>query len=300
MKAYFLFFGVILCFVMISCSTSTSSQEGYLTINNTTNGIAFVSASGGHSVTVQSHSSSTLTIDTGKSVSAHISYNGDYIASGSDNVDVTTNHTSTYDLFADCGRLRINNNSDSDLQITFPGKSSYTLSPNSYDTYKISLPNGQTGYADFDYEGLYTFSGNATIVMDSDELSTYTVNANGGAININNNSSYTIQHIYLSPASNNFWGSDALIGNLYSGNSAIWTVGQGNWDIKVVDSYGDAYFIYDEHVSLNQTLNINYYDKKSSLWNRINKKQSGKGDFQSAKQYLIFKQNTTLGLMTNL
>ncbi len=290
MKVYLILLGIAFSLIFLSCSNTTSSQEGYLTINNYSNGTATVSVANGHSVTIQAHSHSTLTVDTGKSVTAHISYSGEYIDNGNDTIEIATDHTSIYDLYADCGRLRINNNSDNTLYITFNGKSSISLDSNSYDTFRVSLPDGESGHTSFDYEGLYVFSDNATIPINSDELSTFTASADGGAIKINNNSSYSIQNIYFSPVSSSSWGADVLNGNLYNGNSAIWTVGHGDWDIKVVDDYGDAYFIYDEHVNINQTLDINFFDKKSSEWNKNDKKQTGEGSFQSAVQFIVDNQ----------
>lgn len=287
MKAYFLMIGVIISLVLVSCTHTSSPREGFLTVKNTTNGNASVSINGSNSVSLQPRSTQTFRINTGKSVTTHISYTGDYINSGSDNIEVSTDHTSTYDLYADCGRLLINNNSESDLYITFAGQSSIRLDPNSYDFYKIVLPDGISEDVSFSYKGLYVFPANKVINVYGDELTTFTVNADGGAIKITNNSSATIEHIYLSPATDNEWGPDALHGDLYNGDYSIWTAEPGYWDIKFIDIFGDTYYIYDERVNLNQILSITYTDSKSSTLSRLDKKQSGPGHFKRPVQFML-------------
>jgi hypothetical protein len=285
MKACLLTLVIVFSLFFFACSNTTSSSSGFLTITNHSSGIASVSV-GSSSFDIQPNSSYTKTIDTGKSTTVHISYSGDYIDSGNDTVEVSPDHTSTYDLYADCGRLRINNNSDNTLYITFTGKATYNLNANSYDTYKIFLGSASSGSTSFDYEGLYVFADNETDNIYVDEQTTTTINADAGAININNNSSFTITHVYLSPSSQSSWGTDALTGNVYSGNSAIWTTGQGHWDVKVVNDFGDTIYIYDKYVVTNETLNLNIVNR-NTVWTKVDRKLPGIGNFKPAHQFVI-------------
>ena len=290
MKAYILLLMAVLTLFVFSCKSTTKTDEGYLIVRNHTTGNATVHIGNGNSFTIQPNSSYTKTINTEHSTSFSIYYTGDYIDSGNDNITVTTDHTSTYDLYADCARLKIYNNSDGELRISFANKASVYLDANSYDTYKMYLPNGESGTVRFDYEGLYVLSDYRSFTLYSDELTATNINADAGAINIINDSSYTIYHLYLSPSSQSSWGPDLLDVNLYSGNSALWTVAPGHWDIKLINDFGDAVFIYDEFISTNHTLNVTFLDRNELIWQKLDKKQSGDGDFKQAVPFIAVNQ----------
>jgi hypothetical protein len=63
---------------------------------------------------------------------------------------------------------------------------------------------------------------------------------------IYNNTGYTVWYIYMSPSSSSNWGSDWLGSDiLRSGDLTYFGLPSGgSWDIKLVDSDGDAYIKY--------------------------------------------------------
>jgi hypothetical protein len=65
-------------------------------------------------------------------------------------------------------------------------------------------------------------------------------------MNISNNTGYTVWYIYMSPSSSSNWGSDWLGSDiLRSGDLTYFGLPSGgSWDIKLVDSDGDAYIKY--------------------------------------------------------
>ncbi|HOF61134.1 MAG TPA: hypothetical protein PK251_09710 [Candidatus Latescibacteria bacterium] len=60
---------------------------------------------------------------------------------------------------------------------------------------------------------------------------------------VNDLGSYTIRYVYISPASDDSWGSDRLGASqvLRPGQSETWDIDPGTWDLRVKDEDGDTY-----------------------------------------------------------
>lgn len=70
-------------------------------------------------------------------------------------------------------------------------------------------------------------------------------------VNVINSSNEAIHYIHMSPSAQDTWGSDLLGANvLMPGQSILLTgVGQGNWDIRLVDGSGNVKEYYGEWVA---------------------------------------------------
>jgi len=60
---------------------------------------------------------------------------------------------------------------------------------------------------------------------------------------VNDLGRYTIRYVYISPASDDSWGTDRLGSSevLRVGQSKTWDIDAGNWDLRVKDEDGDTY-----------------------------------------------------------
>ena len=81
---------------------------------------------------------------------------------------------------------------------------------------------------------------------------------------VNNLSNEAIYYIYMSPTSQDTWGPDLLGSNVLAvGQYFMLTgIGEGSWDVKVVDSSGNTKELYDVWVGAGGEYdwNIDAYD----------------------------------------
>ncbi len=63
-----------------------------------------------------------------------------------------------------------------------------------------------------------------------------------------NNSSWRLDHVYVSPASYNRWGDDLLSGYMYPNQYLDLRVYDGYYDVKVVDKDGDSCMLAKQHL----------------------------------------------------
>jgi hypothetical protein len=171
---------------------------------------------------------------------------------------MTAGNTTTYDIYADCARLNISNNSDAPLHLTFPDRSSITLDANTNETYKIPLPDGLPRNYGFDYEGLYVLPAHIAVPIDIDQLADTTINANAGAVKIYNSSIFELKGIYFMPTGQENWGINLLDTNLVYDTTTTISVAPGNWSIKFIDQFDQIYYMYDEFVTTNHIVNITF------------------------------------------
>ncbi len=118
-------------------------------------------------------------------------------------------------------------------------------------------------YVKVDYTGDHVFTGTRYLDLQLGKTVTLDIYADGGAIKIVNNSSVTIYSVFISPSSSSSWGVDQLGSELlYPNNTKLWTVSQNTWDIKVVDTYGESYYVWDKYVPMDTTVQLNFTDAK--------------------------------------
>lgn len=117
---------------------------------------------------------------------------------------------------------------------------------------------------DISIRGIYKQIEDDTAVVTAGETTTYTVDADGGAIRINNNSSYNLYGIYITPSSNSNWGANLLSSALPpSYYFRYFGLAPGSWDVRLQD----ASFNYDSYgytVSVGVTRVISFVDAASA------------------------------------
>ncbi|MCF7794563.1 MAG: hypothetical protein K9N09_11285 [Candidatus Cloacimonetes bacterium] len=116
---------------------------------------------------------------------------------------------------------------------------------------KVTVQYGGDYWWWYDYEVTKTVKPGKTVDID--------IIGDAGEIEIENNSNtFWIEEVYLAPSSDPYWGDDDLIGDIGPGESVIWKVTTGNWDIKVVDDWGDEFVAWDQYVGPEETLVFDY------------------------------------------
>lgn len=106
------------------------------------------------------------------------------------------------------------------------------------------------------YNGDYVFDNSITRDVRSGLVSTVDIQPDAGAIHLTNDQNITISEMYISPTGNPDWGDDELTGELNLGQSTLWTATAGNWDIRIVDTNHITHYLYNQVVTLNQTLEL--------------------------------------------
>lgn len=100
------------------------------------------------------------------------------------------------------------------------------------------------------YSGYHVFS--KTVNLDLFPYSTehYDIEADAGAVSIQNYGIPDIVNVYIAPSDSQYWGSDMLGSNLESGDTGFWTVEPGWWDIKTINQHGEEQEFYDRYIAI--------------------------------------------------
>ncbi len=105
-----------------------------------------------------------------------------------------------------------------------------------YDDLSYTLLESEVRNVEYTVSGYYKFTETVESIVTAGETTTESIEADAGAMVINNTSGRTIDRIYLAPSSDPTWGSDDLSGTISSGSSYIYTLSAGNWDIRIIDT----------------------------------------------------------------
>jgi len=146
------------------------------------------------------------------------------------------------------------------------------------DIYLESFNNWSRSYVSdrnvrIDYNGNHLFSSTINTTVNLGHLTNFDIVADGGAIRITNQTNLTITAVYISPVLSPVWGNNQLTGTIQPGGSVLWTVSQGTWDIRVVDSNGDDFFLMNRNVPLDTTINVTFSFGKD--WHTTDPKIAG-------------------------
>ena len=128
--------------------------------------------------------------------------------------------------------------------------------------------------------GNFVFPQTEKLKIRSGLLSSLEIKPSGGAIILNNDGSKPLLEVYLSPSEDLDWGSNKLGGTISEGQNALWTLTEGFWDIKLVDSQHQEFFKYRMNVALNQGSDLNFSDfgkaweesQEPSPWEKLSNK----------------------------
>ncbi|HRY84072.1 MAG TPA: hypothetical protein P5533_05515 [Candidatus Cloacimonadota bacterium] len=165
------------------------------------------------------------------------------------------------------GEIRVRNYSTTDIIVDIDYTGGMIVGPNrQYSEYF-----GDSRSVHVSYSGIYLFDGYTDIYIEPGDLEILTLNSDGGAVQLVNNSPFTIDHLYLATSSASQWGPDDLTGQLAPGGSILWTASPGNWDLKIVNNQDDEFFVYGIHVDMDETDTVLFDGDKS----RSNRKGNG-------------------------
>lgn len=114
---------------------------------------------------------------------------------------------------------------------------------------------------EFYYNGLYVFDQTLSLDYDAESYYHFDLDAQGGAIFVENGTQDNITEVYISRSSSTEWGPDYMAGSITPGNNFAWTVEPGLWDVKIVDDAGFEAEIFEIQVNLNESEYVEYSDK---------------------------------------
>lgn len=181
------------------------------------------------------------------------------------------------------GEIRVRNYSSTDIIVDFDHTGGIIVSPNrQYSEYY-----GDSRTVRVSYSGIYLFDGYSDVYIEPGDLEVLNLYSDGGAIQLVNNSPFTIDHIYLATESATQWGADDLQGSLAPGGSILWTCSPENWDIKIVNNQDDEFFVYGIHVDMDDTDTILFDGDKAAL----NRKGNGPDEDRSGRAIQREKEN---------
>jgi hypothetical protein len=160
-------------------------------------------------------------------------------------------------LLAGCsatGTLVVQNGTSGDLIVKIEAVSS-TVAANTSTSQSWDLQYFPLGIYEEDKtvtysaEGIFTTpTGNKTAKVTAQKTTTVTVNADSGAISVQNTSTtYSIVGVYISPSTDTTWGLNDLTGTIGPGQTYYFRVDPNpsgvNYDVKLVDNYGYSWSI---------------------------------------------------------
>ncbi|MBW6514855.1 MAG: hypothetical protein K0B87_08895 [Candidatus Syntrophosphaera sp.] len=103
------------------------------------------------------------------------------------------------------------------------------------------------------YNGNYVFANSVVRDVRTNLVTTFDIQPDGGAIQIVNDEDVSLIDLYISPYGDPDWGLDNLAGAVLPGDTGIWTVLPGNWDIMLVDANNNSHYRYNLPVTINET-----------------------------------------------
>lgn len=168
----------------------------------------------------------------------------------------------------DDGELKVNNQTSGVLQITVAGQTAELDAQQSFSKkWELSktIFSAEEKEVAISGEGLFKREFETTVKVKAGEKKTVNIDPDAGVIRVENLSSSTnINEIYLSPSSEQYWGSNALSGFLPPNYYIMWRVSPGDWDVKIVDENNQEYYAYQQTVYVDQMLVLRYNPSEQS------------------------------------
>ncbi|HHJ52794.1 MAG TPA: hypothetical protein ENJ89_06325, partial [Caldithrix abyssi] len=168
----------------------------------------------------------------------------------------------------DDGELKVNNQTSGVLQLTVAGQTAELDAQQSFSKkWELSktIFSAEEKEVAISGEGLFKREFETTVKVKAGEKKTVNIDPDAGVIRVENLSSSTnINEIYLSPSSEQYWGSNALSGFLPPNYYIMWRVSPGDWDVKIVDENNQEYYAYQQTVYVDQMLVLRYNPSEQS------------------------------------
>jgi len=254
LSVLFLIFG---CTITVDVNT----HEGTLKVVN--NSAFDVNVMIDYESAVVLHPNESVKKDWNLSSGEAIEINLQYWTAGGYEIEVTVNvvsgETTTYEINESEGILQLYNDTADDVWYILNDGNEYTMISMDSDIWSWELLENEQTLVTIDYSGFHVFSDTELETVIGGYATDFYIEADGGAIEIFNNSlNFYITEVYLSPSSSADWGDDDLNGIIDPGESKFWTVVPGYWDIWIVDNWGDNFYNYDNYIPLDQTVSFEY------------------------------------------
>ena len=112
---------------------------------------------------------------------------------------------------------------------------------------------------DVAYEGYHVFYDDVEKTVEAGSTTKLRIFADGGAIEIwNSSTAFYIEEVYITTSDDIFWGDNLITVPIGPGESVTWTVTSGDWDIQIVDDWGDVFESLWNYIALDQTTQFEY------------------------------------------
>lgn len=151
------------------------------------------------------------------------------------------------------GTLLVKNNSQEEVWYEIDYGTTHYLNTNESDEYNWELSPDESKFIQVDYGGGYWFFYDywQEVEIKPGKTKTIRIIGDAGEIEIWNDSAYYyIYYVYLSPSSDEYWGEDKLGADIISpGESVVWKVSVGDWDVRVTDDFGDEFTSYENYIA---------------------------------------------------
>jgi len=112
---------------------------------------------------------------------------------------------------------------------------------------------------DVAYQGFYVFYDEVEKTVEAGSTTKLRIFADGGAIGIwNSSAAFYIEEVYITTSDDPEWGENRIIASIVPGETVFWTVTPGDWDIQIVDNWGDVYELLWNYIALDETSVFEY------------------------------------------
>ena len=266
---------LMLGLVMFGCEITINPSISTLKVVNETSNTIWLEIDDGATVTLSPNEYAEQSWELINSKIVSLEYWGANGSSVFTNVIVNAGVTTTFDIYETTGQLKITNETSEQVWYEIDGNTQQNLDSNLYHIWNWDLLEYEQENVNIAYSGYHVFSNSVIKNIEGGYQTEFDIEADGGCIQIWNDFVFTdIYEVYLSPRSDEFWGTNDLNGIISAGNSVFWTAQPGYWDIKLVDENGVEYVRYDNYIALDTTVMF-YVDgwRKSgkSIGNKKNK-----------------------------
>lgn len=147
------------------------------------------------------------------------------------------------------GELRIRNRSDGYLNVKIDNSEPMVVNPGS----GWSKYYSESTTVQIDYQGLYVFPNSINRTVSPGLPTTVNINADAGAVTIQNDHEFEVKEVYISVHGEPDWGQNLIGEPIAAGTEKTWSVSDGAWDIKIVLSDDNPRYAMNKTVELNNT-----------------------------------------------
>ena len=187
------------------------------------------------------------------------------------NFEMEPYNTFYYDIGSGTPDLIISNDTNSLTWFSIDSADNIMLEAD--EDYRLFFQDIVPNLVTLEYNGYHVFSGQTELVLNQFLTDFYDIDATGGAVKIINNSTQTdITEVYIAMSEDEFGGEEVLDGILEHEDSAIWTVTSGNWDVLLVDNWGNEIVHLNNYVQLDNTVTISFRSIESPAASFVRRK----------------------------